>query len=90
MFYWYQTRFDNININQGNKGIIEKIDSKPRNVIFADDESEAKKGMTTIHPDLKIDWQEIGYIVDVEVIKKGIEIKAYKITKNYMNDCIID
>jgi len=90
LFYWFQTRFDENNINQGNKGIIETIDEKPKNVIFADDESETKKEMTTIHPDLNIDWQKIGYIVDVEVVKKGSEIKAYKIIKNYMNDCIVE
>jgi hypothetical protein len=90
LFYWYQTRFDDENINLGNKGIIEAIDKDPKNVVFADDCSDTKKEMTTIHPDIKVDWQVIGYIVDVEVIKKGNEVKAYKILKNYMNDCIIN
>ena len=90
LFYWYQTGFDDRKINQGNKGIIEAIDSKAKAVIFADDDSETKKEMTTIHPEVNINWQTIGYIVDVEVIKKGNEIKCYKILKNYMKDCIID
>jgi hypothetical protein len=89
-FYWYQTRFDDKNINKGNKGIIETIDQKPKNVLFADDSSDTKREMTTIHPEINIDWQKIGYIVDVEVLKKENETKAYKILKNYMSDCIID
>jgi hypothetical protein len=90
LFYWYQTRFDDEHINLGNKGIIEVIDKNPKNVVFADDSSDTKKEMTTIHSDGNIDWQIIGYIVDVEVMKKGKEIKAYKILKNYMHDCIVN
>jgi len=90
LFYWFQTRFDEKYINKGNKGIIEIIDQNPKNVIFADDSSDTKKEMTTIHPDVNVDWQKIGYIVDVEVLKKDNEVKAYKILKNYMEDCIIE
>lgn len=89
LFYWYQTGFDENKINTGNKGKIEVIDSKPHKVVFADDDSTTKKEMTTVHPILGVDWQMVGYFVDVEVIRKDGEIVAYKIIQNYMNDAIV-
>jgi hypothetical protein len=88
LFFWYQACFDESKINTGNKGTIESIDPKPQRVLFADDDSETKKEMTTAHPTTGMDWQKVGYIVDVEVLRKAGSIVAYKILDNYMNDAI--
>ncbi len=88
LFYWQQTNFNKKNPNTGNKGIIEDISKKTIPVIFQDDSSITKTQMTTSKDG--IDWQKIGYIVDVEVLRKDGKIKAYKILHNYMEDCIIE
>jgi len=89
LFYWYQTRFDSIKINSGNQGVVESIDKNPKKVIFAEDESETKHQMTTTNKELNRDWQEVGYIVDLEIINNGENIVAYKILKNYPEDSIV-
>lgn len=88
LFYWYQTRFDDKKTNSGNKGIIEAISSEAVNVIFEDDNSLTKQEMTTSQDG--VDWQKVGYIVDVEVMRKGDKIVKYKILHNYMEDCVAD
>jgi hypothetical protein len=88
LFYWNQTGFDDKNLNTGNRGMIDSIDTKPHKVIFSDDDSTTKKEMTRTNPDTGVEWQNVGYIVDVEVMKKGSEIVAYKIIDNYMQDAI--
>jgi len=90
LFYWYQTGFDSGKINTGNKGIISRIDNKPRKIIFENDASKTKIEMTTTNVSLGLDWQKVGYIVDVELIYKEENIVAYKILNNYMNDAIIE
>ena len=90
LFFWYQTRFDDDQINTGNQGLVESIDSKPKKVIFADDSSETKHQMTTTNSDTNRDWQEIGYIVDLELVVARDRIVAYKILKNYPNDSIVE
>jgi hypothetical protein len=84
LFRWLQTRFDNS--KSGNKGIISSIQDKPVKVIFENDASETKKEMTTSHS--HVDWQKVGYIIDVETIVEYGNIVAYKVIKNYPNDCI--
>ena len=37
-----------------------------------------------------IDWQKVKYFVDVETIVSDGNIVAYKILKNYPNDCIVE
>lgn len=86
-FYWCQAGFYK-NQNQGNKGIIGKIDDKPHKVIFADDESPTKKEMTTTPQGQKNNWQNVDYIVDVEMLRVKGNIKWYKILKNYKEDAI--
>lgn len=87
LFYWNQTSFDKNKPNIGNKGIIETICTKPIAVIFEDDMSKTKTEMTTSIDG--IEWQERGYIVDVEVMYKGNNIVKYKILHNYMEDSIL-
>jgi hypothetical protein len=84
LFRWLQTRFDNS--RSGNKGIIRSIQEKPVKVIFENDASETKKEMTTSHS--HVEWQKVGYIIDVETIVENGNIVAYKVIKNYPNDCI--
>jgi hypothetical protein len=87
LFYWYQTCFDKNKVNKGNKGIIDNIlPESPIPVIFEDDDSKAKKDMTTSKDG--VDWQKIGYIVDVEILKAGDKIVKYKIVNNYLNESI--
>jgi len=88
LFYWYQVGFDKNNANKGNKGLIDTIQKEPVGVIFEDDNSLTKREMTTSQDN--VDWQERGYIVDVEVMKKEDKIVKYKILNNYMNDSVID
>ncbi len=88
LFYWNQTGFNKEKPNTGNKGIIEAINEKPISVIFEDDNSETKREMTTSFD--SIDWQERGYIVDIEVLKKDDKIIKYKIIQNYMHESVVD
>ena len=88
LFYWYQTRFDDKKSNSGNKGIIESIQPEAVNVIFEDDNSLTKAEMTTSYDG--VDWQKRGYIVDIEVLRKGDKIVKYKILQNYMNESVVD
>ncbi len=89
LFYWYQTCFDKNKMNKGNKGIIENIfPDSPISVIFEDDNSNAKKEMTTSID--SVDWQKRGYIVDVEVLKAGDKVLKYKIVNNYPDESIPD
>ena len=87
LFYWYQTRFDDKKSNSGNKGIIESIQPEAVNVIFEDDNSLTKAEMTTSYDG--VDWQKRGYIVDIEVLRKGDKIVKYKILQNYMNESVV-
>lgn len=86
LFQWVQTRFDSTKF--GNRGVIKQVQDKPVKVIFADDNSEAKSEMTTSSHG--IDWQKVKYIVDVETMVNDGNIVAYKILKNYPDDCIIE
>lgn len=86
LFYWHQIRFDEKKPNVGNKGIIESIQKEAVNVIFEDDSSTTKKEMITSQDG--IDWQERGYIADVEVLRKGGKIMKYKILHNYMIESV--
>ena len=86
LFQWVQTRFDSTKF--GNRGVINQIQEKSAKVIFADDNSNTKAEMTTSSHG--IDWQKVKYFVDVETIVSDGNIVAYKILKNYPNDCIIE
>ena len=87
-FYWETASFSNIkNIKtNSDKGVIEKLDTKPHKVIF---ESEIDKdGITQFNQKYRKDWQNLIYIVDVETIKVQDVIKTYKILKVYTEDTI--
>lgn len=77
---WVQTNFTDR--KNGNKGIIESINQKSLKVIF--NSKEIQKEMTSAHPDFPNElWQNLIYIVDVEVMYIDGNAKYYKILKNY-------
>lgn len=58
------------------QGIIKTIQDKSVKVIFADDNSDTKKEMTSSIQG--VDWQKVKYIVDVEAMVDSNRIIAYK------------
>lgn len=61
---WYQTRFGN-SLTSGNQAIIENLSKKPKRVIFQDEET--KRSMSKGDARFSRDWQELAYLVDVDV-----------------------
>jgi hypothetical protein len=87
-FYWFSASFannpDKNSRNNVDKGIIEKFDTKPHKVIFENDMD--KTNITSSNHNFKKDWQELMYIVDVEVVKIQGVIKLYKIIHIHYKD----
>lgn len=87
-FYWYSASFannpDKNSRNNVDKGIIEKFDSRPHKVVFENDID--KTTITSSNHNFKKDWQELVYMVDVEVVKIQGIIKLYKITHIHHKD----
>ncbi len=83
LFYWSTASF--VKNKSGDKGFIESIDkAKPHKIIFPNESD--KKIMTTSSNKFKADWQDLMYIVDVEVLDVQGKIQAYKILKVYEED----
>lgn len=61
---WYQARFDPES-QIGNKALIESISSKPLRVVF--DNNAIKDAMFAQGSKFSIPWQELAYLVDVQV-----------------------
>lgn len=61
---WYQARFDDSS-DTGSKAIIEAISSKPVKVTF--ENAEVRRQMMHGAPRINRPWQELAYLVDVEV-----------------------
>lgn len=90
VFKWHQTRFDQ-NVTSGDKGIIDKIaPNAPLKVIFARDND--KSGMMKKDDRFDKPWQELCYVVDVEVDIDAIKNRprAYKILNYYSEDTFED
>ncbi len=83
LMYWANAGFVKNKIND--KVIIEKIDKKPKKVIF---QNEQDKIFSTTHNNKfpNKNWQDLGYIVDVEVSYIEDTPKEYKILKIYEDD----
>ena len=64
VMYWYQTKFDP-NSDTGNKAIIDDISGTGLKVIF--ENQAVKEEMLHVNPKFGKPWQELAYIVDVEV-----------------------
>jgi len=87
-FYWFSASFANKSISNissnVDKGIIEKFDLRPHKIIFENDADKAL--ITSSNSKFKKDWQELMYIVDVEIVKIQGVIKMYKILRVYYDD----
>ncbi|WP_312038635.1 hypothetical protein [Alteromonas stellipolaris] len=80
VMYWYQTKFDP-NSDTGNKAIIDDLSKTGLKVIF--ENNAVKEEMLHVDPKFGKPWQELAYIVDVEVqTVRGIP-KMYKVLKYY-------
>lgn len=86
-FYWASASFSQSKNQPLDRGLIESLDKKPHKTIF-DTSSSVKESMTKYNEDLQKDWQDLIYIVDVEVIKVQDVIKSYKILNVYLEDTL--
>ena len=84
LMYWANANFLKIKKSQ-DKVVIEKIDKHPKKVIFANDED---KLYATTHNLLFKDknWQDLSYIVDVDVSYIEGVPKVYKILRIYREE----
>ena len=78
VFYWDTARF-NKSLPFNYKGICKKISPVPYNVIF---ENDALKSYMTRESHLDKPWQDLCYVVDIELIE-GKSKPVYKITNVY-------
>ena len=76
---WYQTRFDNRSAF-GDKAIVENISPKPIRVIFAHEDIKRNIINTS---NFSKPWQELAYIVDLEVLFLDEKPRTYKILNFY-------
>lgn len=83
VFRWNQVNFENKS-KKGTKGIIESITKKPLNVFFETDAT--KEEMTTNNSDFDKAWQDLAYVVDVEVHTINGKPASYKIIRYYPDD----
>ena len=86
-FYWSVASFSDVTEKSADRGVALKINEKAHKIIFANDTD--KKMMTTFNASLKSDWQNLIYIVDIEVTRVQESIKIYKILKVHYDDTII-
>lgn len=82
LMYWANANFLKNHKQTTGKVIIEKINKKPKKVIFvnADDEKYTMSSNDTFP---NIDWQNLCYVVDVEVSYIEEEPQLYKVLKLY-------
>jgi hypothetical protein len=83
VMYWYQTKFDP-NSDTGNKAIIDDLSGSGLKVIF--ENQAVKEEMLHVNPKFGKPWQELAYIVDVEVQTVRGTPKVYKVLKYYPED----
>jgi hypothetical protein len=87
-FYWisasFAKTFNNFSRDNSDRGVIEKFDKKAHKVIFENETDRTL--MTKYNPEFQKDWQELVYIVDVEIIKIQDVIRTYKILAVHYND----
>lgn len=87
MMEWANTPFKEGTIPD--KAVINCISTSPKKVIFAND---SDKRLITAHNERfpNINWQNLTYIVDVAVMKKGERVVVYKIINVYPDDTFFD
>ncbi|WP_077929211.1 hypothetical protein [Wohlfahrtiimonas populi] len=86
LMVWYQTRHVP-NTKTGDMGIIESISNKPLKIIFANEED--KVYMYNAGKEFDVPWQELGFIVDVDVQYLNGVPKVYNIIKVHKNDTFV-
>ena len=80
VMYWYQTKFDPKS-ETGNKAIVDDLSKSGLKVIF--ENNAVKEEMLHVDPTFGKPWQELAYVVDIEVqTVRGIP-KIYKVLKYY-------
>jgi len=83
LMYWANAAF--VKQKTTDKVIIEKIDKKPKKVVFLSEQD--KSIATSYNPNFPHkQWQDLAYIVDVEVSYIQDTPKEYKITKLYKDE----
>jgi hypothetical protein len=83
LMYWSNAAF--VKQKTTDKVVIEKIDKKPKKVIFLNDhEKSVATSYNSKFPNKQ--WQDLAYIVDVEVSYIQDSAKEYKITKLYKEE----
>jgi hypothetical protein len=85
LMYWANASFVCSKKRISDKVIIEKIDKNPKNVVFLNDE-DAVFAKTHNEKFPQKNWQDLAYIVDVEVCYIEALPKSYKILKLYKDD----
>jgi hypothetical protein len=80
VMYWYQTKFDP-NSETGNKAIVDDLSKSGLKVIF--ENNEVKAEMLHVDPKFGKPWQELAYVVDIEVQTVREIPKMYKVLKYY-------
>lgn len=80
---WYQTKFDDSS-QTGNKAVIESISKSPVKVIF--ENNAVKKALTAGDHRFSKPWNELAYIVDVNVQTVQDTPKVYTVIKYYEED----
>ncbi|TNY97756.1 hypothetical protein [Vibrio parahaemolyticus] len=80
VMYWYQTKFDP-NSDTGNKAIIDDISKSALKVIF--ENNALKEAMLHPDPSLGKPWQELAFVVDVEVQTVRGKPKMYNVLNYY-------
>jgi hypothetical protein len=92
LMYWANANFVDSKNKTTNKIIVEKIDKKPRIAVFVNEDDEIKaKSYDSRFP--QKNWQNLVYVVDIEVLYIQEVPKAYRILKLYKDetfdpDCI--
>jgi hypothetical protein len=84
VLYWHQAHFGKSASVRGDKAVIEKISQDAVRVVFAND--DIKEAMTSSNPRFSKDWQDLAYIVDVEVGTVHGRARVYKITGFYPDE----
>lgn len=87
LMIWDQTKF-NLKTNTGDKALIESIYEKPVKIVFQN-ESDKEYMYNAGKPFDGTPWQELGFIVDVEVQYVNGKPKVYNVIHTHKNETFI-
>lgn len=83
VMYWKQAKFDRES-NTGNKAVIDSISARPLKVIF--ENNAVRDAMFAGDERFHKSWQQLAYVVDVEVETVRNEPKVYKVIRYHADD----